>query len=67
VKEMTIYVCLDIFQGVVNDIQVFLSEKSALKIDQEWLKKHEVKGEVDRECKAQNGTELIIHDCKLRL
>ena len=64
---MTIYVCLDIFQGVVNDIQVFLSEKSDLKIEQEWLKKHEVKGEVDRECKAQNGIELIIHECKLRL
>ena len=64
---MTIYVCLDIFQGVVNDIQVFLSEKSALKIEQEWLKKHDVKDDVDRECKANNGIELIFYECKLRL
>jgi len=64
---MTVYVTLDIFHGVVNNIYVFLTEKSAQKIEQEWLKKHEVKGEIERECKAQNGIELIIYECKLRL
>ena len=64
---MTVYVTMDIFQGVVNDINVFLTEKSAQKIEQEWLQRHNVNDDVDRECKSQNGTELIIYECKLRL
>ena len=64
---MTVYVTLDMFQGVVNDINVFLPEKSVQKIEQEWLQRHDIKDEIDRECKAQNGTELIIFECKLRL
>jgi len=54
------------FQGVVNDVQIFLSEELALRMEQEWLKGHSIKNDEDRECKAQNGIELIIWECELK-
>ena len=67
VIDMKVCVTVDICQGVVDDIQVLLTEKSALEIEQTWLQSHDVKNELDRQCKAQNGTELLIFECQLRL
>lgn len=64
---MTVYVTVDVCNGVVNDIQAFLTEKSALKIEKAWLQRHNIKDETSRECEAQNGVEFIIYKCNLKL
>ena len=63
---MTVFVAVELFQGVVNDVKVFLTKESARKAEEDWLKKHGVTDEVGRECKAQDGTELILRECTLK-
>ena len=62
---MTVFVAVELFQGVVNDVKVFITQESAKKAEEDWLKKHGVTDPVGRECKAQNGTELILRECML--
>ena len=67
VEKMTVYVTVDVCKGVVNYIQAFLTEKSARKIEKAWLQRRDIKDETSRECEAQNGIELIIYKCNLKL
>ena len=62
---MRVYVAVNILQGVICDVQVFVSKKYVQKIEQEWLKSNKIKTKIDRNCKAQNGTELLIFICEL--
>jgi len=66
-NKMTVYVTVELFQGVISNIQVFLTQKSTQKIEQKWLREYDISNDIDRECKSQNGTELIIETCTLRL
>ena len=61
---MNVSVTVDLSQGVIGEIRVFSSGESARKLEQEWLKQHEIKDAIDRECKAQNGTEFLIYECE---
>ena len=63
---MTVYVVLDIYKGIFNDVKVFISEESANKLEQEWLKEHKIKNKEDRECLSQNGTEFRFFVCELQ-
>lgn len=63
---MTIYVVVGTFQGVITDIRAFLTEQSARKAEQEWLKQYRIKDKAGRECKSQDGTELILQECELK-
>ena len=63
---MTVYVVLNIYKGIFNDVNVFISEESANEVEQEWLKAHKIKNEKDRECLSQSGTELRIFVCELQ-
>ena len=65
VKEMIVHVIVEIFQGIVNDVKVFSSEKSANKAETAWLKEHDITSKVDHEGKAQNGTELLLFQCEV--
>jgi len=60
---MLVYVVVDLFQGVLDEVKVFLTPESAEKAEQEWLKEQGITDDTDREGKAQNGTELIVHEC----
>ena len=62
---MTVHVVVEIFQGVVSDVKVFSSEESANKAEKAWLKEHDITSNVDREGKAQNGTELLLFECEV--
>jgi len=64
---MTVHVVVELFQGVVNEISVFLTRESAEQAEQEWLKDHGITDDLGRECKAQNGTEFIVRQCQLRV
>jgi hypothetical protein len=63
---VSVYVVLDIYKGIFNDVNVFKSEDSANRLEQEWLKEHKLKNEKDRECLSQSGTELRIFVCELQ-
>ena len=63
---MSVYVVLDVFKGLINDVNVFISEESANKVEQEWLKEHKIKDKEDRECLSQSGAELRIFVCQLQ-
>jgi hypothetical protein len=63
---MTVFVAVELFQGVVNDVQVFSTQESAEKTEREWLKEHDINDDASRECKAQNGTEFIVRECNLK-
>ena len=63
---MTVYVTVEMFQGVLNDVKVFLSEESACKVEQQWLEGHSINDDAGRECEAQNGTEFQVHECELK-
>jgi len=62
---MTVYVVGEMFQGIVNDIKVFFSEESASKAEKTWLAENDIKDAMGRECKAQDGTELLVSECKV--
>ena len=59
---MSVYVVLDIHKGIINDVNVFISEDSANRLEQGWLKEHKIKNKEDRDCLSQNGTELRVFD-----
>ena len=63
---MAVYVAVELFQGVLNDVKVFFTQESAEKAEQRWLKEHGISGDVGRDCKAQNGTELLVHECEVK-
>ena len=66
VIQITVFVAVELFEGVLNDVTVFLTKQSANKAEQDWLKKHSIADGVGRECKGQNGTELIVRKCDVR-
>ena len=63
---MTVFVAVELFQGVVNEVNVFLTQESAQKAEQYWLKEHGITDDIGRECKAQNGTEFIVRECEVK-
>jgi hypothetical protein len=63
---MTVYVVVELFQGIVNNVNIFLKRESAEQAEQQWLKEHGITDDVGREGKAQNGTEFIVRECELK-
>ena len=57
---MTVYIVVEMFQGIVNDVKVFFSEESANEAEKTWLSEHDINDAMGRECKAQDGTELLM-------
>jgi len=63
---MTVYVVVELVQGVLGEVRVFRSKESAEKAERKWLKKHGITNEIEREGHAQNGTELIVRQSNVR-
>jgi len=63
VREMRVHVVIELSQGIVSKVRVFVSEKSAKQAEQSWLKQHSIRDSVGRECKTQDGTELLTYEC----
>jgi len=61
----TVYVTVELFQGVVHQVRAFHSEKSAENAEQEWLAEQGITDEISRECKAQNGIEYHVFQCEI--
>ena len=62
---MTVHVVVEMFQGAVSDVKVFSSEESANRAEKTWLMEHSINKDMDREAKAQNGTELLMLECEV--
>ena len=61
----TVFVTIELFQGVVHQVMVFKSEKSAEKAEIDWLTEQGTNDEISRECKAQNGIEFHVFQCEI--
>ena len=65
VRNVNVYVVIEMLQGVVSKVRVFASDVSAQKAEQSWLKKQGIYDAVGLECKAQDGTECTVHECEI--
>lgn len=62
---MKVYVTVETFQGVVDNVEVHAVEGVADKCEQDWLISSGVENDEDRHGRAVNGTEFLIFECKL--
>lgn len=62
---MNVYVTVETCQGIVSRPRVFLSEESARKAEQTWLKQTGIKDDEHREAKSGSGTEFLMFETKL--
>ena len=63
--KKTVHVTVEIFQGIIQEVRLFKSQKQAELIEQEWLVKNDVLDEISREGKSQDGTEIKIFECRV--
>jgi hypothetical protein len=63
---MEIYVAIDICQGIVDNVNVFLTEESARNAEEQWLCSNGIESAETRDCKAGAGTEFIVTECRLK-
>ena len=60
-----IYVTVELFQGTIAEVRAYWNEQLACIAEQRWLKDHNIRTQIDRDAKAQNGTEFFIYTCTL--
>ena len=53
---MEVYVAIDLCQGVVDELNVFLTEESARNAEEQWLCSNSIENAETRDCKAGAGT-----------
>lgn len=63
---MTIYVTVETCQGIVHEATAYLTEESAQAAEKVWLKTMEIKDDLDRQAKTDNGTEFLIFEAELK-
>jgi len=60
-----IYVTIELLQGNIAEVRAYWNEHMAQISEQRWLKDNDIKNELDREAKAQNGTEFHVFQCEI--
>jgi len=60
-----VYVTVELFQGNIVDVRTFWNEHLANIAEKNWLKDNNIRSQLDREAKIQNGTEFHIYTCTL--
>lgn len=60
-----IHITIELFQGNIADVHAYWNEHLAQIAEKRWLKDNGIKDELDREGKAQNGTEFHVYECTL--
>ena len=64
---MKLYVTISMFKGLMNEVHVYQSEKSALNMETEWLEKTGIRDDISREAKFGEGTEFHIVETELNM
>ena len=63
---MKVQVTIAMFQGLIDDVNVYKTEQQALRKEKKWLKDLEVTDDSKREALSFNGTEFRIFECNLK-
>ncbi len=63
---MTIHVSVKTRQCIVADVRGFLEKESASAAQRDWLKEMNIKCKVDRQAKADRGTEFLVFEAELK-
>ena len=64
---MKVYVTVALFKGLMDEVYVYQSEKSARNLETVWLYKMGIVDEQSREAKFGEGTEFHIVETKLNM
>ena len=62
---ISIHVTIELLQGNIAEVRAYWNENMADNAEHQWLKENNIKSKIDREAKAQNGTEFHIYECTL--
>ncbi len=60
-----VYVTIELCQGNIAEVRAYWNEHLADIAEKRWLKDHNIQSQIDRDGKAQNGTEFHIYTCTL--
>jgi hypothetical protein len=63
---MNVYVTVELFQGLVDKVQVFPTWEAAESAEQAWLHQQEIYDEMKRQCKENDGIEFHIRECEIQ-
>jgi hypothetical protein len=63
---MQIYITVETYQGVIDNVSAFKTLKQAERKEKRWLKSMNVQDDKKREELSFNCIEFQIHKCKLR-
>ena len=63
---MTVYVTVETFQGVLDNVRAYLTEESALDAERNWLREMGIASPESREGKSDNGTSFTVMECELK-
>ena len=64
---MKVYVTIALFKGLMDEVYVYQSEKTALHMETTWLEKTGIRDEQSREAKFGEGTEFHIVETELNM
>ena len=62
---IVIYVTVELCQGNIAEVCAYPNEQVADLAEQRWLKDHNIRSQIDRNAKEQNGIEFHIFNCTL--
>ena len=62
---IAIYVTIEMLQGNIAEVRAYWNEHLAQIAEQQWLKDNNINNNLDRDAKAQNGTEFHVYECPL--
>ncbi len=60
-----IFITIELFQGVINEVGAYSASKEADQVENCWLKEHKITSDEDREIQSKKGTEFHIYECSL--
>ena len=63
---MTVYIAVELFRTVLNDVRVFFTHELAEKAEQGWFSVNAITEDLCRGCKAHKGTEFIVRQSELK-
>ena len=61
----TIFITIELFQGVINEVRAYSALKEADQAEKCWLKERKITSDEDREVQLKNGTEFHVYKCSL--
>ena len=61
----TIFITIELFQGVINEVHTYSAPKDADQAENYWLNEYKIESDQDREIQLKNGTEFHIYECSL--